>query len=69
MTLPLPERIRHPLEDFAPGAVPPSPHRLQSPLQLHRLGAIHTITIGRLDKIPIIIGDWPPIAPAKPSPA
>jgi len=59
----------HPLEDFAPGAVPPLPHRLQSPPRLYRLGAIHTITIGRRDKIPIIIGYWPPVAPAKPFPA
>jgi hypothetical protein len=55
----------HRLEDFAPGAAPPLPHRFRSPLQLHRLGAIHTITIVRLDKIPIIIGNWPPVAPAK----
>jgi hypothetical protein len=59
----------HRLEDFAPSAARLLPLRLQSTSQLHRLGAIRTITITRLDTIPIIIGNQPPLAPAKASPA
>ena len=59
----------HRLEDFAPSAARSLPLRLRSTLQLHRLGTIRTITITRLDTIPIIIGNRPPLARANASPA
>jgi len=60
----------HPLEHLAPSAALPLPHRFPSALQLHRLGAIHTATTtARADKIPVIIGNSPPAAPANGSPA
>ena len=51
-TPPLSERIMHLLEHSAPSAAPPLPHRPAPSLRCHRLGAIRTNTIARLDNIP-----------------